>query len=93
MIPPVAASEAGLAQTGAVATPRRGCRARDGALSGCERNRLESRAAAGESPLREASLQCGASLSSAGHVQSRVNPPGPSGKAEHSLETDSEQVP
>ena len=32
-------------------------------------------------------------LSRAGHVKSCLNPPGPSGKAKYTWETDSEQVP
>ena len=53
MIPPVVASDRGRAQTVAVAMQSRGCRT---ALSypDRERNLLESRAVAGESPLREA---------------------------------------
>ena len=35
----------------------------------------------------------GETLSSAGHVESCVNHPGPSGKAKYSQETDSEPVP
>ena len=56
MIPPVVASERGLAQTGCVATHRRGCRTTRW-YAERERNRLESRTAAGESPVREA--RCG----------------------------------
>ena len=33
------------------------------------------------------------SLSSAGHEESCANPPGPSGKAKYSSETDNEPVP
>ena len=58
-----------------------------------ERKRLESRAAAGESPLREAMLVPSGILSSAGHVKPCVNPAGPSAKAKYSWETDSEPVP
>ena len=81
MIPPVAASERGEAQTAATSV-----------LEG-ERNALERAAAAGESPLRAAFPDCSGILSRAGHVQSRLNLPGPSGKAEYSRETDSEPVP
>ena len=53
VIPPVVASERGRAQTRAVARPDGGCR--DATSYGnCERNRPDSRAIAGDSPLREA---------------------------------------
>ena len=58
-----------------------------------ERNSLESLAAAGESPLREVFPRPSVFLSSAGHVEPCVNPAGPSAKAKHSPETDSEPVP
>ena len=92
MIPPVVASDRGRAQTACVATHMRGSRAAVLRQRG-ERNDLESSAAAGESPLREASLLHSGTLSSAGHVKPCVNPPGPSGKAKYSLETDSGPVP
>ena len=50
-------------------------------------------AAAGESPVREAPSASGASLSSAGHVESRAKLGGPPSKAEHSPATDSGPVP
>ena len=55
MIPPVVASERGRAQTGVVATHRRGCRTATLYLA-CEGKPLESGAIAGESPLSEAQL-------------------------------------
>ena len=58
-----------------------------------ERNGLESPALEGDSPLREAVRGHGGILSSAGHVKSCANPPGPSGKAKYSRETDSVRVP
>ena len=54
---------------------------------------LESLAIAGDSPLQVSIMFDCSILSSAGHVESCVNLPGPSGKAKYSLETDSEQVP
>ncbi len=53
MIPLVVASERGRAQTGGVATRRRGCRTATLHCLG-EWNTLESVAIAGESPLHEA---------------------------------------
>ena len=53
MIPLVVASERGRAQTGCVATRRRGCRTATLHDDG-ERNTLEKVAIEGESPLREA---------------------------------------
>ena len=58
-----------------------------------KRKRLESRAAAGESPLRASMHGDSGILSSAGHEESCVNQPGPSGKAKYSPETDSGPVP
>ena len=60
---------------------------------GMKRNRLESRAIAGDSPLRASCFVIPHHLSNAGHVKSCVNLPGPSGKAKYSRETDSEPVP
>ena len=56
-------------------------------------NRLESRAAAGDSPVTVKTCVPTGTLSSAGHEESCVNHPGPSGKAKHSMETDSGRVP
>ena len=50
-------------------------------------------AAAGESPVREATPASGRSLSSAGHEEPRAKQGGPPSKAEHSPMTDSEPVP
>ena len=55
--------------------------------------RLESRAVAGESPMRESRAFPVRSLSRPGHEESRLNPAGPSAKAKYSQETDSEPVP
>ena len=49
-----------------------------------ERKCLESHTADGDSPVRVAMHFIGVILSSAGHVKSCVNPPGPSGKAKYS---------
>ena len=54
---------------------------------------LESPAVAGDSPLQASIVGISSILSNAGHEKSCVNPPGPSGKAKYSLETDSGQVP
>ena len=58
-----------------------------------EGNALERAAVQGDSPVPEAGRACSGILSSAGHEKSCVNPPGPSGKAKYSRETDSEPVP
>ena len=60
MIPPVVASERGRAQTGAVATQRRGCRT---AMSDSERERnvLERTIIEGENPVCEARTAVAAS--------------------------------
>ena len=60
---------------------------------GEKRNGLESPAIAGDSPLRAISYVAGSILSNAGHEESCVNLPGPSGKAKYSPETDSGPVP
>ena len=92
MIPPVVASDRGRAQTWSVAMPCRGSRSTTRFLSG-ERNGLESPAIVGDSPVREAESGSSAILSNAGHEKSCANPPGPSGKAKYSRETDSARVP
>ena len=53
MIPPVAASDRGLAQTVGVFWPLRGCRTAPLYLD-CEEKALERAALAGDSPLSEA---------------------------------------
>ena len=50
---------------------------------GRERERLESRAAEGDSPVREAPSARAGIPSRAGHVKPRPNPEGPPSKAEH----------
>ena len=47
----------------------------------------------GDSPVYEMNLQSNSILSRTEHVKFCLNPPGPSGKAKYSRETDSEQVP
>ena len=54
---------------------------------------MERTAKEGDSPVFEINLLTSSILSRAGHVKSCLNPPGPSGKAKYSWETDSEQVP
>ena len=58
-----------------------------------KKNPLERGAAERESRVFASSLKVRCILSSAGHVKSCVNPPGPSGKAKYIRETDSEPVP
>ena len=53
MIPPVVASDRGIAQTGVVATRCRGCRTAILYFK-CELNELENSAIEGESPVNEA---------------------------------------
>ena len=62
--------------TGGVVGPRRG--KKDG-----EWNVLESPSIEGERPVHEAIRSLVVILSSAGHVESCVNLPGPSGKAKY----------
>ncbi len=92
MIPPVAASDRGLAQTAGVAMHRRGSRTTLRYLHG-EEKVLESSITEGDSPVSEAHARPCGILSSAGHEKSCVNQPGPSGKAKYSRETDSVRVP
>ena len=92
MIPPVVASDRGIAQTGVVVMHRRGSRTTLRHF-GREGNVLESSATEGESPVCEATSRPSGILSNAGHEKSCANPPGPSGKAKYSRETDSEPVP
>ena len=56
-------------------------------------NILESLTIAGDSPLQVSFFNFSSILSSAEHVEFRMNLPGPSGKAKYSIETDSEPVP
>ena len=58
-----------------------------------KKNGLESPAIERDSRVFVSSLKVRCILSSAGHVKSCVNPPGPSGKAKYIRETDSEPVP
>ena len=58
-----------------------------------KKNGLESPAIEHESCVFVSSIKVRCILSSAGHVKSCVNPPGPSGKAKYIRETDSEPVP
>ena len=92
MIPQVAASERGGAQTEAVEAAA-GLKDRDTALSDDNGTRLERRAVERESRVHEIGCWHSGILSSAEHVEFRVNQPGPSGKAKYSPETDSERVP
>ena len=62
-------------------------------MHGVEENSLESQTAEGESPVSEDAGIRAVLLSSAGHVVPCVNPAGPSAKAKHSPDTDSEPVP
>jgi len=55
--------------------------------------RLENVAIDGESPVHEMNSIPSSILSRTGHVKPCLNPPGPSGKAKYSYETDSEPVP
>ena len=73
--------------TGGLRGPRRGDK------PWTQRNGMGRPAEAGESPVREATEASGASLSSAGHVESRAKLGGPPSKAEHSPATDSGPVP
>ena len=54
---------------------------------------MERAPADGERPVREARGWQGRHLSRSGHEESRLNPRGPSRKAEYYRETDSEPVP
>ena len=56
-------------------------------------NGLESPAIESDSLVHVSELDFSGILSKAGHEESCLNPPGPSGKAKYSWETDSEQVP
>ena len=54
---------------------------------------METVTVEGDSPVRVTAMDRSYHLSRAGHEESCVNLPGPSGKAKYSLETDSEPVP
>ena len=56
-------------------------------------NPLERGATQGESPVGEVTAASDGCLSSAGHVQSGMNPGRPLSKAKYSLATDSVRVP
>ena len=58
-----------------------------------ERNVQESSTTEGESPVLEDVKWHSGILSNAEHEEFCANPPGPSGKAKYSDETDSEPVP
>src|SRR5262249_54789703 len=96
VIPPVAASERGAAQT--IVHARGGCRARLPSMAASEQtvdyaNDLGRSARAGDSPGDDRRVARVGFLSIAGHVKSRENLRGPSRKAKYSLVTDSEPVP
>ena len=57
-----------------------------------QRNRLERRTTAGDSPVRERGTPAIRHLSKAQHVKVSPNPRGPSRKAKYSLATDSGPV-
>jgi hypothetical protein len=92
MIPPVAASDRGAAQTAFVTLHPRGCRTAPLHIR-IEGKPLERGITEGDNPVPEVPGWHSGILSSAGHVKSCVNLPGPSGKAKYSNETDSEPVP
>jgi hypothetical protein len=56
-------------------------------------NHLESWVIKGDSPVHVKWFKLASILSRAGHEESCLNLPGPSGKAKYFQETDSEQVP
>ena len=90
MIPSVAASERGGAQTGSFGF--RGCRTfkREQLF---RRSGLERPTVGGNSPVAEKERDPERILSSAGHGKPRMKQAGPSAKAKYSLATDSEAVP
>ena len=92
VIPSVAASERGKAQTERLAfgVVGRLIRSYKGQI---RRRGLERPAKEGNSPVAESLDSPRRILSSAGHVKPRVNPGGPSPKAKYFLATDSEPVP
>ena len=56
-------------------------------------NGLEKPAEGGDSPVHVQGIYLDSHLSKAGHEESCLKQPGPSGKAKYYWETDSEQVP
>ena len=92
MTPRVAASERGTAQTAGVEA-RAGLQGRHKGRSDGSGTRLERRAAAGDSPVRETAANRAGTLSRAGSEEPCPKPAAPSAKAKHSRETDSAQVP
>src|SRR4029079_3825076 len=96
VIPPVAASERGTAQT--IVRARWGCRACLATMPASQQpvdksNDLERSARDGDSPVGDRRLARDRYLSIAGHVKSRENLRRPFRKAKYSLVTDSEPVP
>ena len=57
-----------------------------------KRNALERAITEGDNPVRVTCFHDSVTLSRAGHEESCLNLPGPSGKAKYSLVTDSERV-
>ena len=92
MTPRVAASERGPAQTAGVEA-RAGLQGRQHGRSKDSGSRLERRAAAGDSPVREVRANLVGTLSRAGSEEPCPKQAAPSAKAKHSRETDSAQVP
>ena len=90
VIPPVAASERGVAQT--VVLAPRGCGTLTWHLDG-EPNGLESPTIAGDSPVSETLKKPRGIPSKAGHVKPCLNPGGPPPKAKYLPVPDSELVP
>ena len=96
VIPLVAASERGTAQT--IVLARWGCRACLASMPASQQpvdksNDLERSAIDGDSPVGDRRLARDRYLSIAGHVKSRENLRRPFRKAKYSLVTDSEPVP
>ena len=91
MIPSVAASERGIAQTKELAPW--GCGTSHMDYKNVRRRGLERPAIEGKSPVAKSRETPRRILSTAGHVKPRRNPAGPSAKAKYSLVTDSEAVP
>ena len=92
MIPLVVASERGRAQTMHVARHVGVVRPPE-AMYEVSRTDWKVRPQRVKAPYAKPVCMQGETLSSAGHVESCVNHPGPSGKAKYSQETDSEPVP
>src|SRR5690242_11942935 len=90
VIPSVAASESGIAQTKGLAPW--GCRTSIWQKF-VRRSDLERSGIEGKSPVAKNERMPRGILSTAGHVKPRRNPAGPSAKAKYSLVTDSEAVP